>query len=82
MKRMKQYLIYLALAVAVVLFVLSVVLHVLPDWYVWLSGVLVFGSNLVERMSEQSGKWSGWTIVVCIETILSLLVFLKHLLGL
>ncbi|EOQ35795.1 hypothetical protein [Butyricicoccus pullicaecorum] len=81
MKRMKQYLIYFALAVAVVLFVLSVVLHVLPDWYVWLSGALIFLTS-AEKIWRVQKKWSVGMVAICAVAVLSLFVFLKHLLGL
>lgn len=77
MKDIRRYLMNLIFALGVILFLLGKV-GVLPEWYVWLSGALIFLTS-AEQIWR---KWSVGMVAICAVAILSLLVFFKHLLGL
>lgn len=81
MKDIRRYLMNLIFALGVILFLLSMVFCVVPDWYVWLSGALIFLTS-AEQIWRVQKKWSVGMVAICAVAILSLLVFFKHLLGL
>ncbi|MBS5280535.1 MAG: hypothetical protein KHY27_03025 [Butyricicoccus pullicaecorum] len=80
MKDIRRYLMNLIFALGVILFLLGMV-DVLPEWYVWLSGALIFLTS-AEQIWRVQKKWSVGMVAICAVAILSLLVFFKHLLGL
>lgn len=80
MKDIRRYLMNLIFALGVILFLLGMV-DVLPEWYVWLSGALIFLTS-AEQIWRVQKKWSVGMVAICAVAILSLLVFLKHLLDL
>ena len=80
MNDIRRYLMNLIFALGVILFLLGMV-DVLPEWYVWLSGALIFLTS-AEQIWRVQKKWSVGMVAICAVAILSLLVFFKHLLGL
>ena len=80
MKDIRRYLMNLIFALGVILFLLGMV-DVLPEWYVWLSGALIFLTS-AEQIWRVQKKWSVGVVAICAVAVLSLLVFLKHLLDL
>lgn len=80
MKDIRRYLMNLIFALGVILFLLGMV-DVLPEWYVWLSGALIFLTS-AEQIWRVQKKWSVGMVAICAVAVLSLLVFLKHLLDL
>lgn len=80
MKDIRRYLMNLIFALGVILFLLGKV-GVLPEWYVWLSGALIFLTS-AEQIWRVQKKWSVGVVAICAVAVLSLLVFLKHLLDL
>ena len=80
MKDIRRYLMNLIFALGVILFLLGMV-DVLPEWYVWLSGALIFLTS-AEQIWRVQKKWSVGMVAICAVAVLSLLVFFKHLLGL
>lgn len=81
MKNMIRYFANSLFILAIILFLLSMVFCVVPDWYVWLSGALIF-LTFAEQIWRVQKKWSVGMVAICAVAILSLLVFLKHLLDL
>lgn len=79
-KDIRRYLMNLIFALGVILFLLGMV-DVLPEWYVWLSGALIFLTS-AEQIWRVQKKWSVGMVAICAVAVLSLLVFLKHLLDL
>lgn len=80
MKDIRRYLMNLIFALGVILFLLGMV-DVLPEWYVWLSGALIFLTS-AEQIWRVQKKWSVGMVAICAVAVLSLLVFVKHLLDL
>lgn len=80
MKDIRRYLMNLIFALGVILLLLGMV-DVLPEWYVWLSGALIFLTS-AEQIWRVQKKWSVGMVAICAVAVLSLLVFLKHLLDL
>lgn len=80
MKDIRRYLMNLIFALGVILFLLGMV-DVLPEWYVWLSGALIFLTS-AEQIWRVQKKWSVGMVAICAVAVLSLFVFLKHLLDL
>ena len=80
MKDIRRYLMNLIFALGVILFLLGMA-GILPEWYVWLSGALIFLTS-AEQIWRVQKKWSVGMVAICAVAVLSLLVFLKHLLGL
>lgn len=80
MKNMIRYFANSLFILGVILFLLGMA-GILPEWYVWLSGALIFLTS-AEQIWRVQKKWSVGMVAICAVAVLSLLVFLKHLLGL